>query len=142
MSLSVFVDQDHPPTPAELQAALGARYALWEALRQFMQDGYALAGDWDKGGPKSGWNLWYRRSGKTLTNLFPQRRGFVAQVVLGRDQVARALTLKLGARVGQVLRETPQFHDGRWLFIPVKSRADVRDVQALIQLKRRPQAPR
>ena len=44
----------------------------------------------------------------------------VAQIVLGSAQVEQALPLELGEAVGTLLRETPQFHDGRWLFIPVR----------------------
>jgi len=62
----------------------------------------------------------------------------VAQIVLGRDQVEQALTLKLGKNVGTVLAETPQLHDGRWLFITAKNAKDVKDIQQLLQVKRRP----
>jgi hypothetical protein len=63
-------------------------------------------------------------------------------VVLGKDEAERALGLDLGERVGKVLRETPPLHDGRWLFIPVVSEEDVRDVQQLLLVKRRPSKPK
>ena len=63
---------------------------------------------------------------------------FVAQVVLGRDQVEKALALELGDKVGRLLRETPQFHDGRWLFISVSDQVDLLDVKKLLLLKRKP----
>jgi hypothetical protein len=62
----------------------------------------------------------------------------VAQIVLGKDQVEQALTLKLGKNVGTVLTGTPQLHDGRWLFIKVKTAKDVKDIQQVLQVKRRP----
>jgi hypothetical protein len=46
--------------------------------------------------------------------------------------------LKLGKNVGTVLTETPQLHDGRWLFIKVKTAKDIKDIQQLLQVKRRP----
>jgi len=34
-----------------------------------------------------------------------------------------------------VVRETPQFHDGKWLWIPVQDAQDLEDVQQLILLR-------
>ena len=62
----------------------------------------------------------------------------VAQIVLGNVQVEQAMQLELGESVGTLLRETPQFHDGRWLFIPVRTARDAVDVKQLLQVKRRP----
>lgn len=93
---------------------------------------------WSFGGKKYGWNIWYRRSGKTLASLYPQREYFVAQIVLGKAQVEKAFQLELGEHVRTVLAETPQLHDGRWLFIQVRTEQDVADVQALLQVKQRP----
>jgi hypothetical protein len=138
MSIGAFVEKDHPPTRKALERVLGAKQALFEQLAVFMDTAYHLKGEWTYGGKKYGWNIWYRKSGKTLLNLFPQKGGPVAQVVLGREQVQKASALTLGAHVQDVFSRTPQFHDGRWLFIPVRTRRDVKDVQDLVQLKRKP----
>jgi hypothetical protein len=49
---------------------------------------------------------------------------------------------ELRENVGKVLRDTPQFHDGRWLFIPVTTERDVEDIKQLILLKKRPIKPK
>ncbi len=138
MTIGLFVDKEHQPTTTELGNALGAKQPLWEELTQFIADNYPIPGEWNFGGMNYGWNVWYRKSGKTLVTLYPQKGGFVAQIVLGKDQVEQALALKLGKNVGAVLTETPQRHDGRWLFIKVKTAKDVKDIQQLLQVKRRP----
>ena len=144
MSIGYFADKECPPSPERLAEALGPRLALWEQLTRFLADAYQLAGDWSYGGKNYGWNLWYRKGGKSLTSLFPQQGYYVAQVILGRAEVAQALALKLGKNVGTTLAETPQLHDGRWLFIRVKTAKDVKDIAQLLQIKRRPrpQPPR
>jgi hypothetical protein len=138
MSVGAFDDKDHPPTSAELLETLGPKQPLWEGITQFIADNYAMPGELSYGGRKYGWNVWYRRSGKTLVTLYPQRRHFVAQIVLGRDQVKAALQLKLGKNVRAILEETPQLHDGRWLFINIRSQKDVKDVEQLLAVKKRP----
>ena len=138
MSLSAFVDKQHQPTPREINDALGSRHPLWRQLTQFIADNYQLPGELSFGGNKYGWNIWYRRSGKTLVSLYPQREHLVAQIVLGKDQIEKAIQLKLGKKVRTVLEETPQLHDGRWLFIKARTGKDVKDIEALLQVKKRP----
>ena len=58
--------------------------------------------------------------------------------MLGKAEAEKAEALTLGEQVGKVFRETPQLHDGRWLFIPVTSDTDVDDVEQLLLAKKRP----
>lgn len=138
MAIGCFLDEEHRPTEKEVESALGAKFPLWERLVQFLYDKYEMTAEFSYGGRNYGWNLWYRKSGKSLVSLYPQRSGFVAQVVLGKDQTREALTMKFCKSVDKLVRETPQLHDGKWLFIPVKSVAEVNSVEKLLLLKRRP----
>jgi len=138
MTIGLLIDKEYQPTTTAVLEALGAKQALWEGLTQFIADNYPIPGEWNFGGKNYGWNLWYRKSGKTLVTLYPQKGYFVTQIVLGKDQVVPANALKLGKNVRTVLTETPQLHDGRWLFIKVKTAKDVKDIQQLLQVKRRP----
>ena len=138
MPIGLFTDKEYQPTEIAVWEALGSRRPLWEELTRFIADNYPIPGEWNFGGKNYGWNLWYRKSGKTLVTLYPQDRYFVAQIVLGKAEVEQALALQLGKNAGTVLAETPQLHDGRWLFIKVKTKRDVKDIQQLLQIKRRP----
>jgi hypothetical protein len=138
MTISSFTDKNHAPSPAEVGAALGPALPLWERMLGFIETTYAMPGEWSYGGKNYGWNRWYRKSGKALVSLYPQQGGLVAQVVLGKDQTAKALELSLGEKVGRLLRDTPQLHDGKWLFIPVSDETDARDVEQLLLVKKRP----
>lgn len=138
MAISFFLDKEHQPSPDELPAAMGPATPLWERLVRFIADTYQMPGEWNYGGKKYGWNLWYRQGGKSLTSLYPQQGHLVAQVVLGREEGERALALPLGEHVGGMLRDAPLLHDGRWLFIPVTTEIDAADVEQLLLIKRRP----
>jgi hypothetical protein len=132
------LDKSHPPTGGELAQTLGARLPLWERLTTFIAETYAMRGELSFGGQKYGWNLWYRKGGKSLVSLFPQEGYFVAQVVLGKAEVAQAKTLKMGKNVRGVFDSARQFHDGRWLFIKVRTPKDVKDIEQLLLIKRKP----
>ena len=138
MSIGVFLDKGHQPKLPEVFDALGSKQPIWEKLTEFISSNYPIPGEWNFGGRNYGWNVWYRKSGKTLVSLYPQQGGFVVQIVLGKDQAKQALDLKFGNNVGTVLKNTPQLHDGRWLFIQVKTEKDIKDIQQLLLVKRKP----
>jgi hypothetical protein len=138
MPIGCFLDKTNQPSEEEIRHALGPAFPCWEKLIRFIEENYQMPGEMNYGGSKYGWNLWYRKSGKSLVSLYPQQGHFIAQVVLGKDQVEKAMVLSLGEKVGKMLRETPQFHDGKWLFIPVDTDRDVEDIQQLFLLKKRP----
>ncbi len=137
MAVGFFLEKDHKPSSKEIQQIVGKRWVLFRMLMDFMRGQYQMKGEWSFGGKNYGWNYWYRKSGKTLLNLFPQKDYFVAQVVLGKQQVEAASALSLGKNVACVFSRAPQFHDGRWLYIPVKSKRDATDVLKLICLKKK-----
>ncbi len=137
MTTGCFTDKNHLPTPEELQTALGPAYPLWERLVSFIHETY----DWAEPmsyGKGSGWYYWVRKAGKPIVSLFPAERRIGALVVLGKAQVEKALLLPLGEKTARMVRETPQFHDGKWLGLPVESEQDAADVEQLMLLKRKP----
>jgi hypothetical protein len=139
MTRGTFINRSHPPSPEEIRTTLGPRYPLWERLTQFIDTHYQITGKLSFWGPaKSGWNLRYKRKGRSLVALYPQQQRIVAQVVLGKAQAEQALSLELGEKVGKMVREMPQLHDGRWLWIPVLNEADAEDVEQLLLIKMRP----
>lgn len=139
MTMGYFTDGNHQPSPEEIRLALGSRTALWDRLTGFIETRYQIAGEWSTWGPaRHGWGLRYRRKGRALVALYPQQEMLIAQVVLGKAQAERALTLKLGEKVSKMLRDAPQLRDGRWLSILVLSEADADDVEQLLLVKMRP----
>ena len=139
MTESCFSKSRSQPTLEEIRSALGSCFPLWERLTNFIEKSYRIDGIWSKWGPaKSGWNIRYRRNGKSLTALHPQRARILVQVVLGKTQAERALQLELGEKTSRILKETPQERDGRWLFIPVTSESDAKDVEKLLLTKMHP----
>ena len=139
MPIGCFLEKLSIPTAEEIRATLGMAYPLWQRLIGFNETSYQLPPPaLSFGGKNYGWNLWYRAGGKTLISIYPQQGYLVAQVVLGREQVEKALALSLGEKVGRMLRETPQLHDGKWLFIPVNTAEDAAGVEQLLLVKRKP----
>ena len=139
MTKGHFVNHAHQPSPEDIRLALGSAHPLWERLTRFIETNYQIVGEWSTWGPAGyGWGLRYRRKGKALIALYPQKEMIIAQVVLGKTQAERALSLKLGDKVSKILKKAPQLRDGRWLHVHIHTEADAEDVERLLLVKIRP----
>jgi len=135
------MDKAREPTEEEMMSFAGERAkAAWTELIQFIEDNYDFVPETVFYGAKYGWTVRYRRSGKTLCSLFPEKGGFTVLVVLGRKEADRALLMRdeLSSEVNDLLGNTVQLHDGRWLWIRLLAMNDVDDVKKLLQMKRKP----
>jgi hypothetical protein len=135
------ISKEHQPTDEEIRKTIGDT-ALWCKLRQYLETSYDFVPELFNGG-KHGWAIRYRRSGKTLCSLIPEEGAFTVLVVLGKKEVEEALSItdKLNAKVRQRLEDTEQLHDGRWLWIRVRKSGDVKSIQELLKVKRKPKKP-
>ncbi len=87
-------------------------------------------------GRKYGWAVRFRLTGKLLASLYPNSNYFVAQINLSRDQLLEAENVKLHENAQRAIETANLYPEGKWLFIAVRSAADLRDVRRLVKLKK------
>ena len=65
-------------------------------------------------GKKYGRTVRYRKSGKTLCSLFPEKSGFTVLINLGGKEAEKALAIRdeLSSKVNELLGAAKQLHDG------------------------------
>lgn len=133
------LDKEHQPTEQEILETIDDA-ALWLQLREYLGSAYDVTPELTFGGKKYGWAIRYRKSGRTLCSLLPERGAFSALVILGKKETEKAFTMldQFNANIHKVFEETPQLHDGRWLWIRVQEQSDVDGVIELLKLKRKP----
>lgn len=134
-------DKAHKPTEEEILSFIGdSAKGAWVQIRRFIADHYGLVSDTVFYGAKYGWTIRYRKSGKTLCSLFPEKGAFTVLIVLGgkESEIAASLREELGPKVQKLIGDTKQLHDGRWLWIRLLTTSDVDDVIKLLQVKRKP----
>jgi hypothetical protein len=119
----------------EIFASVGSKKELWENLTGFIADNYRVKSDFAFYGKNYGWALRFRKAGKALLSMYPGDGGFTVRIILGEAVVKKAASLKLGKNVKKVLQTAHQFPEGRWLFVRIGSKRDVRDIQRLLTLK-------
>jgi Protein of unknown function (DUF3788) len=135
-SKGAFTERNREPTQTQVVQALGASVQLWQALIQHIRATYDGQEDFKFCyGKQYGWALRFRVKGGLLTALYPNRNSFTAQVILSRSALRQAQTLKLGNGVRQAIAKAKPYPEGKWLFVPVRSEQDFRDVRHLLELK-------
>lgn len=135
MSKGFFVDGEKAPTMRQIVLAVGKKRRDWEDLCRSLSEDLRARSELKFYGKNYGWALRFRKGGKALASLYPDRDGFTVQVILPESAVRIAATLNLGKTARDVLENAHPFPEGRWLFVRVKSRKDLLDVRRLIALK-------
>ncbi len=138
------IDKNAQPSDADMLAVIGAPLAeAWGGLRRFLVETYAVEPALNYGGTRYGWNLWYKKGGRPLCELFPECDSFTALVVLGKAELDQAMSAldSFGATVRRYLTDSPRFHDGCWMYIrvsdPQTCEKDAGDIQRLILIKKK-----
>lgn len=140
MSYERMLNKERKPTKAGMLKWVGKRVMFWSDMRKYLASCYNHKPEISFYGKKYGWSVRYRKSSKTLVTLFPECGGFTVLVVLGKKEVAKAEAVfdKLSMRVQKLFRETKQYHDGRWLWIRPSSKADIKSIKLLLNVKQQP----
>lgn len=134
------MDGTHEPVEKEITDFIGEpAKGAWEKLRRFLTENYDIVPEmiFDK---KHGWDVRYRKSGKTLITLTPEKGAVRILIVLGREESAKALSMRkqLSPKMYGLILKTKQLHDGRWLWIRLFQTQDVEDIEKLLPIKRKP----
>jgi hypothetical protein len=136
MSFGAFTDKNYQPTETEVVKTLGPMLQAWHALGQFIRENFSVQEDFKfLYGKKYGWALQFRIKGILLTSLYPNDHGLTVQIILDPKAVGRVQCMKFGKSTQQVIASAYPYPEGRWLFIPVKSKNSIRDIQRLLALK-------
>lgn len=136
MSVGEFSDKKYQPSEIEIREAIGSKFSLWCDLIRFIRGHYAVEEDFRfLYGRNYGWGWRFRVKGQLLTSLYPRKDGFAAQVNLSPLAIEKAEGMKLGRNVQQAIAAARPYPEGRWLFITVETRGDMKDVQRLLALR-------
>ena len=134
------IDKTHIPTEEEMESFIEEQAREpWLEIRRFIEDRYDLTPETIFYGTKYGWTVRYRKSGKTLCSLFPEKGGFTILIVLGKKESEKALSMRdeLSSKIQKILGDTEQLRDGRWLWIRLLTTKDTDDIKKLLRIKRK-----
>jgi len=141
MEYERMLDKEHKPSEKEIHDYIGSKAAqVWADIVSFLNTHYDLLPELDYGGAKYGWSIRYRRSGKSLCTLYPERGAFTMLIVLGRKEVEQfeEHMNEFNTPLVELFESARQFHDGRWLWIRALDNSDTEDLKRLLVMKKKP----
>jgi hypothetical protein len=140
MESVVFLDKQNQPSQLDIMEALGQASDLWLELINYLQTNYDFSPELSFFTKKYGWTIRYRRKGKTICYLFPQINAFSVLLILGNKQAEQALKIQkdLTPDTLSIIINTPQLHDGRWMWFKISNQVHVEDIKLLLKIKQAP----
>jgi len=135
------LDKTRKPDSKEIISFIGDQVATeWLKIEKFLKTHYDFKPETVFYGNKYGWTVRYRKSGRTLCSLFPEKGAFTVLITLGIKESELVLAMKdaLSSRIFNLIQESRQLRDGRWLWIRVLKTNDIIDVKKILTVKRKP----
>ena len=126
------------PTEKEMLNLIGKKVLLWKNIRKYLAEYYHHEPVMSIGKKEYDWTIRYRKSGKTLVTLMPEKNRFCVLIVLGKKEIAKAKEISLNSLVKNIFTKSKQYHDGRWLWIRPRNKSDIDSIKALLTVKRKP----
>lgn len=131
-------DRNHVPTMEEMEEYI--RNPLFAALCTELETEYGIQGkfEFSKCDWEHGWNLKFKKAGKSLCVIYPRENYFTVMVVIGpreKETVEERLE-ELTPPLQEVYRHTKEGSGQRWLMIDLEDEGAVcRDVLQLIAIR-------
>lgn len=132
------MDKNETPTMEEITTYIAN--PLWNDLCQHIETQYQATPVYEYSGCSvPGWNVKYKKAGRSLCTLYPMEGYFIALIVISeRERTETELALPVFTEyLQQLYRETKTGMGQRWLMIDVTEDAVLDDVKQCISIRRR-----
>ena len=128
-----------PPTWEQVTEYIGS--PLWAEFNERIQSAYQIKPcmEYSRCPMQAGWNIKYKKGGKSLCTLYPMQGYFIALVVVGSHELTEAefLMPQCSDYVQTVFKNTKTGNGQKWLMLDVRDRGIMDDVFRLINLRKR-----
>lgn len=115
---------------------------LWSEFNSRIQIAYQIEPvmEYSRCSMQRGWNIKYKKSGKSLCTLYPMSGYFIALVVIGAKEMTEAefLIPLCSSYVQDVFKSTKSGQGQKWLMIEVRNEETMEDIFRLICLRKKP----
>ena len=141
MKWNELFDADRIPSYEDIRTYIGEAKPIWDELVSYIEEKYNVKPqlDYSKCSAQPGWNIKYKKSGKSLCTLYPMPDHFIALVVVGtKEETEVEIAAEAGiftSYVKELYRKTAFSAMGRWLMIEVKQKEILNDIKVLIEIR-------
>ena len=141
MKWNELFDTDHTPSFEDIREYIGEAKSNWDELVLYIEETYKAKQqlDYSKCSAQTGWNVKYKKSGKSLCTIYPMPNYFIVLVVVGaKEEHEVVLAMEAGIfskYVRELYQKTAFSAMGRWMMIEVKHKDILSDVKRLIEIR-------
>ncbi|MDH5415150.1 MAG: DUF3788 domain-containing protein [Flavobacteriaceae bacterium] len=136
MSASLYDDKDITPNDKMLENDLEDANKYYEAICNFIKDGYgALKPEWKFYNKKSGWILKLFNKKRNVLFIIPLKGYFKVAFTFGQKTAYLVLNSELPEKIKNDLQLTKKYAEGRTFQINVKNKNDLENILKLISIK-------
>ena len=139
MDWNVLYSNVTPPTWEQITEYIGS--PLWAEFNERIQFTYRTGPcmEYSRCSMQAGWNIKYKKGGKSLCTLYPMQGYFIALVVVGGHELmgAELLMPQCSDYVQTVFKNTKTGNGQKWLMLDVRDREIMDDVFSLVNLRKR-----
>ena len=136
--------EGHEPSYSQIREFVDT--PLWDDLANRLEQSYNIqpklfySGCSMQNGLWKGWNVKYKKSGKSLCTLYPMQGYFSALVVIGAKEMQEAefTIVTCSDYMKSVFVNTQTWQGQKWLMIDIKDESTVCDIMKLIALRVKP----
>jgi len=133
---NVFAGQAKQPTDAQLAAAIGDYYELWQHLVTDLKNELAIdTAEWHTSSVKLGWSLRVQAKKRNIVYLGPRDGCFLVSFILGDKAIAAARKSGLDPTVLRLIAGSKRYPEGTAVRIEVRSESDLQTVKKLAKIK-------
>ena len=137
---SELYNPDNKPTMENIENFVSSN--LWNEFCLFLEHTYTVLPklEYSKCPMQKGWNIKYKKGGKSLCTLYPMDGFFIVLVVIGEKELAESELLipTCSIYTQNLFSKTASSSCGRWLMMEVKDPTIMEDAQKLIQIRVKP----
>lgn len=139
MDWNALYSNEQPPSLEQVTEYINN--PLWTDFNNHIQSTYRIRPcmEHSRCSMQVGWNIKYKKSGKSLCTLYPMEGYFIALVVIGSHELAEAELLMplCSGYVQTVFNSTKSGNGQKWLMLDVRDGETVEDIFSLINLRKR-----
>lgn len=140
MEWNLLYSIEKPPAFEQVDAYIDC--SLWSEFNQHLQTAYDTKPvmEYSRCSMQRGWNIKYKKSGKSLCTLYPMSGYFIALVVIGNQEMQEAEFLMplCSSYVQDIFKNTICGQGQKWLMIDVRNKETIKDIWSLVCLRKKP----
>lgn len=135
MSKGYYTNKSEKLTEEKINQIIGLGKSNWDILNRYLTDELKIKSEFKFYGVNYGWALRYNKSGKSIIALYPDKDGYMVQLILNKNQVNQALAQVTNQHIKKLINETETIHEGKWIYVKINDKTDLKDIFTLINIR-------